>query len=296
MNRLCLAYWPVCLVLLAVPAGTAAGEKEQPAITVRVIHDGACSAVVGDAVYFPFVEPGVVNPDKDKANRIQRFKVVVDGKEVEKPEVRSTNLKGATPGGPGETSVFLRPAKAGTYKIAITPIYGVDKAAPTRHYLLSVSPGPRSKAVNGLSAWAELRDHDKTMEIVLCLHNMSDRPIHIFDWVGAYPLTVAWKGPDGKPRDSKHYGWLGEVKLIPPAKENIGRFFATVAPDEVLHLGPHGRSPKAGAGIHLHNAEPGDHRVTVGYVNAESGKQFELKGDPFWTGTLTAPEVVVAVK
>jgi hypothetical protein len=296
MNRLYLVIWPALLALAAVPADTTAGGKEQPATLVKVVHEGACSAVVGDAVCFPFLEPGLVNPNDNKANRIQRFRVVVDGKEIEKPEVHSTNLQATKPGDPAETSVFFRPTASGTYKIDITPVYGVDKAAPTRHYVLTVSPGPRSRAVNGLAAWVEVRDQGKGLDIVLCLHNTSGKPIRVFDWVGEFPLTVAWKGPDGKARDSNHYAWLAAVRLIPPGKDNIGKFFVTLAPDEVLCLGPHGRSPMAGGGIHLDKAEAGDHRITVGFTNAETGKQFELKGDPFWTGTITAPEVVVSVK
>jgi hypothetical protein len=297
MNRFRSVSWPAFVLLLALPAAAVAGDKGQPAINVKVVDEGPCSAVVGDAVYFPFTQPGLVNPDKNKEIHIERFEVVVDGKVIDKPEVHSTNLKEPLPGGPSEISVFLRPAKAGTFKVAITPVYGNGKSGPTRTYLLTVSAGPRSKTVDGLAAWAEVRSQGGTPVILLCLQNLSDQPIRVFDWVGDYPLKVVWKGPDGKVRDSNPYAWLANVKLAPPSKENIGMYSAFLAPHQVIHLGPHGRLvAKEGEGIRLAGAEPGEHRVSVSYANTEKGKQFDAKAAPFWTGTVTAPEMAILVK
>jgi archaellum component FlaG (FlaF/FlaG flagellin family) len=247
------------------------------------------TATVGETVFFRFTSPVGAAPK----HTIRDFEVVIDGQKVAKPEVKIT--RPADPkleGGSVEKSVVFQAAKKGTYRIRITPIYESGKPGEPKDYTLTVSEAAGGKAVGGLEARAEVRQQGKEYTIVFTLKNVSDKPLVVYDWVGDQPLKVQWIGPDGKQRDSHAYKWLEAVRLASPTKDTIKNHTVTLAPGEVLVLGPHGRNDKQG--IRLTNPEAGEHRVSVTYVNAEDGKKFGL--NDVWVGKVTAAEVVFTVK
>jgi hypothetical protein len=146
---------------------------------------------------------------------------------------------------------------------------------------------PAGKPADGLAARAEVVKQDKGFAVRFSLKNVSDKPLKVCDYVGNRPLQVEWIGPDGKKRESKHYDWLKAVRLRPVSEEN----FVTLQPGGVLFLAAQFGKDQ---GIRFEDAGPGEHKVTVGYVNQEDGKPFQLKD--VWTGLVTAAAVVVTVK
>jgi hypothetical protein len=107
-------------------------------------------------------------------------------------------------------------------------------------------------------------------------------------------LKVRWLGPDGKEQESKHYKWLEAVRLPALAQTN----FVTIQPGGVRYLGPSGDSSgilfQAQASPRANLAQSGKHTITASYSSATNGKEFGL--EIVWTGTVTANEIVLAVK
>jgi hypothetical protein len=158
---------------------------------------------------------------------------------------------------------------------------------------------PAGKAVAGLVARAEVIEHKaagtapRSWEVRFSLKNVSDKPITVFDFVGARPLVVDWTGPDGEKRESQHYEWLKAARLRAPDKNN----FTTIPAGGVHFIGPGGREQ----GLSFSTAEvpngnlvtPGKHKIVVSYHSEDDGKRFGIKDG--WTGTVTANEVQIAV-
>jgi len=147
---------------------------------------------------------------------------------------------------------------------------------------------PAGKPVNGLVARAELLEQASGYDIRFSLKNVSDRPIVIGYFVGSRPLHLNWVGPDGAPRQDRHYDFLQRARLRAMSKDN----FATLLPGGVRFLES---IPFLTTDMPEKNyVEPGRHKIAVRYVNEADGKQFELKD--VWTGTVTSNEVVLTVK
>ncbi len=157
---------------------------------------------------------------------------------------------------------------------------------------------PGGKAVGGLVARAELVEHKggavKSWEVRLSLKNASDKPVVVFDFVGARPLVVDWTGPDGEKRESLHYEWLKAARLRRPDKTN----FATIPPGGVHFIGSEGGGQgllfRADEAPNVNLVTPGKHKIAVSYRSEEDGKRFGIKDA--WTGTAAANEVEIAVK
>ena len=131
----------------------------------------------------------------------------------------------------------------------------------------------------------------------MSLKNVSDKPLLLFDYVGARPLTALWFGPEGKELPSKHYAWLKRADLAPANDGN----FITLPPGGVHFIGPQSResglffaplSVQPGAGENL--AKPGQHRVVLGYAQQNSATDLGRPG--VWKGKVLANELTFTVE
>jgi hypothetical protein len=154
------------------------------------------------------------------------------------------------------------------------------------------------KAVGGLVARAEVIEHKggagPSWEVRFSLKNASDKPIAVFDFVGARPLVVDWTGPEGEKRESLHYEWLKAARLRAPDKTNF-----TILPAGGVHFlgagggGGQGLLFSTVAGPNGNLVTPGKHTIAVSYRSEEDGKRFGIKDG--WTGTVTANEAQISV-
>jgi hypothetical protein len=146
---------------------------------------------------------------------------------------------------------------------------------------------PGGKAVAGLVVRAEVVTRGPQQSIRLSVKNVSDRPIVLCNYAGNRVVEMDWIGQDGQRRTQDLYEFLKRARLRPLSEQD----FQTLQPGAVAQVGPGGRF---GGGIVLEKPGPGEHRVTLRYVNKEDGKQFGLKD--VWTGTAVANEVTITVK
>jgi hypothetical protein len=230
-------------------------------------------------------------PGFDKAKEIGVLQPAAGGLAV------STDLRFR----PGQKNIWLvkKDPKLGAYRVShpsqIQPVSEKKKLTDLVKAREKVAGG---KAVAGLVARAELIEHKAvggarlpSYEIRFSLKNVSDKPITVFDFVGARPLTVDWTGPDGAKLESQHYDWLKAVRLRAPDASN----FTTIPAGGVHFIGPRGRD----GGIYFGGSElaggntlsPGKHRIIVSYRSDEDGKRHGVKDA--WTGTVIANEVVI---
>lgn len=145
----------------------------------------------------------------------------------------------------------------------------------------AADPGP-GKPVNGLAAKADLVEG----EIRLTLKNVSDKPMRLCTWIGQRCIDVNWIGPDGKPRESKHYEWMTRARI----RGVTGEDFITLKPGQSLVFGPQGKD----SNLTLPDPEPGKHAVKLSFKNTQDGKQFKLEG--VWTGSVSANEITLNLK
>lgn len=145
-----------------------------------------------------------------------------------------------------------------------------------------VGPANEGKAVNGLKATADI----VSGEVRLTLKNVSNKPLAICTWLGQRCIEVSWIGPDGKPRESRHYDWLNAVRLRNITAED----FVTLKPGDAIVIGPKGKDSH----LKLEGAVAGIHRVKVGYQNNQDGKGQGIRYA--WTGKVTANEVTLTIK
>jgi hypothetical protein len=150
-------------------------------------------------------------------------------------------------------------------------------------------PAEPGDPVAGLEARATVARAGTGYEVRFILKNVSDRPIVIYDWVGAMPLRVDWVGPDGKKRAVGAYDWLRAVRLAPPNRDNYKLFYITLAPGESRLLS-HGDGTNGA--IRLPGIAAGKNRVRITYANRTTGKEFGLKGT--WVGRVSAEVTFVA--
>jgi hypothetical protein len=143
--------------------------------------------------------------------------------------------------------------------------------------------------VAGLEARATVAQVGTGYEARFILKNVSDRPIVVYDWVGAMPLRVDWVGPDGKKRAAGAYDWLSAVRLAPPNRDNYKQFFITLAPGESRLLS-HGDGTNGA--IRLPGIVPGNNTVRITYANRTTGKEFGVKGT--WVGQVSSEVTFVA--
>ena len=147
------------------------------------------------------------------------------------------------------------------------------------------------KPVNGLVARAELVEAPGNFLVRFSLKNVTEKPITVCNYVGNQPIEVKWIGPDGKLLMSKHYNWLKAARIAALAE----RDFVVIQPGGVRFMGEIKFHPPTDKATNFDNvAQMGKHRVTVGFVNNEVGKQFGLEN--VWTGTVTANELTFSVK
>jgi hypothetical protein len=161
---------------------------------------------------------------------------------------------------------------------------------------------PAGKPVDGIAARAEVvttkpANSPAIHEVRCSVKNVTDKPIIVCDYVGGRPLTVDWTGPDGEKLKSTHYEWLALAFVGPVKEEN----FVTLPAGAVRFIGP--RSKANGvyfqpntrpASRDLNTAAAGKHTVTIGFTNAETGKDFKLMG--VWTGTAAANPVMFTIE
>ena len=147
------------------------------------------------------------------------------------------------------------------------------------------------KPVNGLVARAELVEAPGNFLVRFSLKNVAEKPTTVCNYVGNQPIEVKWIGPDGMMLKSKHYNWLKAARIAALAE----RDFVVIQPGGVRFMGEIKFHSPAEKVTNFDNvAQVGKHRVTVGFVNNEVGKQFGL--DNVWTGTVTANELTFSVK
>lgn len=152
-----------------------------------------------------------------------------------------------------------------------------------------------SKPVAGLVARSEVFTTTQpkgptSFEVRLSLQNITDKPITICMYNGNKPLQAEWITPDGEQAESVHYKWLERVRLAGVQASN----FETIPAGGVRYIGA--SSPETGIFFQsalgrpsaaINTVGPGEHQVTVSYVNAEDGKPLGLEN--VWTGTIVAP-------
>jgi hypothetical protein len=150
--------------------------------------------------------------------------------------------------------------------------------------------------VEGLTLRAELvEDSTANWHLEVSLKNVSSDPITVCPSSATRPLQVAWTGPDGKTRESRHYAR--------DLKSTLHKsHFITLQPGEVRFVYPFSTGHpicfrpaplRTDTAKFINPAAVGRHAVVVSFENRSDGKPFGIPN--VWAGKVTAPEIAIVI-
>jgi len=150
--------------------------------------------------------------------------------------------------------------------------------------------------VEGLTLRAELvEDSTAQWYLEVSVKNVSSAPITVCPSSATRPLQVAWTGPDGKTRESRHYAR--------DLKSTLHKsHFITLQPGEVRFVYPFSTGHpicfrpaplRTETAKSINPAAVGRHAVVVSFEDRTVGKPFGIP--KVWAGKVTAPEIALVI-